>query len=85
MGNALTSAIIVILQLYNLLIFARILMSWVQVDRSNQFVRLVYDLTEPLLGPIRNLLPSAGMFDFSPMIAGFLIQILIGVLSSAGR
>ena len=48
MGTALASTIIIILQLYNILILARILMSWVQVDRSNQFVRLVHDLTEPV-------------------------------------
>ena len=85
MGTAIAQTIIIILQLYNLIILARILMSWIQVDRSNQFVRLVHDLTEPVLAPIRNILPPAGMFDFSPLIATFLIQILVNILASVAR
>jgi YggT family protein len=85
MGTAIAQTIIIILQIYNLIILARILMSWIQVDRSNQFVRLVHDLTEPVLAPIRNILPQAGMFDFSPLIATFLIQILVNILASVAR
>lgn len=75
MGLTLATVIITIARLYNLLILARILMSFVQVDRSNQFVGLVFDLTEPVLAPIRSLLPPAGMFDFSPLIASIAIEI----------
>jgi YggT family protein len=47
--------------LFELLILARVLMSFFpNVDQSNPLIRLVYDVTEPVLRPIRNLLPHTG-------------------------
>ncbi|PJF34888.1 MAG: YggT family protein [Candidatus Thermofonsia Clade 1 bacterium] len=55
--------------IFNLLILARVLMSWFNPDPSSAVVRTIYQLTEPILAPIRRLLPSTGMFDLSPMVA----------------
>ncbi|MCH8288399.1 MAG: YggT family protein [Candidatus Marinimicrobia bacterium] len=44
----------------------RAIISWVEVDDSNQFVQMLYKVTEPVLEPVRKYLPS-GMIDFSPM------------------
>jgi YggT family protein len=69
-----------LLILFELLILARVLISFFPMDQSNPIVKIVYDLTEPVLRPIRNLLPQTGMFDFSPVIVIILVQVLIGVL-----
>ncbi|MFQ3535721.1 MAG: YggT family protein [Aggregatilineales bacterium] len=55
--------------IFNLLILARVLMSWFNPDPSSAIVRTIYQLTEPILAPIRRLLPSTGMIDLSPMVA----------------
>jgi YggT family protein len=56
-------------ELYAVILFVRVLLSWVQVDPNNQLVRIIYQLTEPLLAPIRRLLPQGGGMDFSPIVA----------------
>ena len=64
------------LNLYSLVILARVLMSWVQVDPDSPLSRTLIDLTEPVLGPIRNALPPAAGLDFSPIIAIVLLNVL---------
>ncbi len=64
------------LNLYSLVILARVLMSWVQVDPDSPLARTLIDLTEPVLGPIRNALPPAAGLDFSPSIAIVLLNVL---------
>lgn len=67
------------------LILARIIFSFVQVSPYHPtwgpIMRFVYQATEPLLAPIRNMLPPMGGLDFSPMIvlllASFLRQIIL--------
>lgn len=49
-----------------ILFLIRAVISWVEVDKDNQFVVFLYNVTEPLLAPIRRYMPS-GMIDFSPM------------------
>jgi YggT family protein len=65
-----------LLILFEILIFVRILMSWLPIDRNGSFARVLFSLTEPILEPIRNLLPQTGMFDFSPMVVLLLIFVL---------
>lgn len=55
--------------IFNLLILARVLMSWFNPDPNSAIVRTIYQLTEPILAPIRRLLPSTGMLDLSPLVA----------------
>ncbi len=58
-----------------ILIFARIILSWVRPDPYHPtwgpIMRFVYQATEPLLEPIRKLIPATGGVDFSPMILLF--------------
>ncbi|HTP11230.1 MAG TPA: YggT family protein [Anaerolineae bacterium] len=75
--------------LYIIVLLARVLLTWVQVDPRNPIVNLIHQLTEPLLAPIRNLLPQGGGLDFSPMLAFFVVliaeQIVLSLLRSAVR
>lgn len=69
-------------------LLARVLLSWFQVGPDSPFypvVAILYQLTEPILAPIRRLLPRFGMMDFSPIVAFFLLQIVQRVLLSALR
>lgn len=63
-------------QIYSLIILARVLMSWVNVDPYSPLARTIFDLTEPVLAPVRNLLPQMAGLDFSPIIVMVLLQIV---------
>ncbi len=70
-----------ILVIFQLILLARVLLSWFpNFDRSNPIVRLIYDITEPVLRPIRNLLPQTGMVDFSPLIVFLILSVLMRFL-----
>ena len=58
-----------VLALYTLLIFMRIIFSWGMVSYSNRVMRFLVNATEPLLGPLRRMIPPLGMFDISPIVA----------------
>lgn len=60
------------LGLYTLAIFVRIILSWFGTTYGSRLMRFLIRLTEPLLGPLRRMLPTVGMFDVSPIVA-FLI------------
>lgn len=77
-------AIIVIIRLlgiFNLLIFARVIASWIVRDPTHPIMRFLYGITEPVLAPIRNIMPNMGL-DFSPIVAFLLINIITQILTS---
>lgn len=57
-------------------IIARALISWMPVDRYNPLIRILDQITEPILTPIRRVVPSIGMMDISPIVALILLQVL---------
>lgn len=74
------------LQAYNFILIVRVFLSWIPLDRSNptvdQIVQLLYDITEPVLAPVRNALPPTAGFDFSPLIVLVGINVIIRLLTS---
>lgn len=65
-------------------ILIRVLFSWIGPDMRNPLFRISYQLTEPLLAPVRNVLPQTPGIDLSPMIVTFLLLFLIQILQRAG-
>jgi YggT family protein len=65
-----------LLGFYSLLIFVRIILSWGMVGYSNRLMRFLINATEPLLGPLRRMMPTVGMFDISPIVAFVVIWLL---------
>ena len=63
-------------------ILGRVIISWINLSPDNPIVVLLYGITEPILGPIRRVLPSMGMLDLSPMVALIVMMILQRVLLS---
>ena len=60
-------------------IFIRIIFSWTGFDQSSPIYLVIMEITEPILFPIRSILPRMGMLDLSPMVASFLLFMLINV------
>ena len=64
---------------YSLVILAAVIMSWTGADGRHPLARTVYSLSEPVLAPIRRLLPAVGGLDFSPMVALLALRMLRGI------
>ena len=79
------SIIDAILRLYIWLIIIRVILSWVDIDKRNSFFRPLFILTDPLLKPLSKAIPPlGGIIDMSPMIAIFIIWIILSFLIRAG-
>jgi YggT family protein len=68
-----------LIDLYSVVVLAAVIMSWVHADRRHPLVQFVFNATEPVLAPIRRLLPPAAGVDFSPMILLVLLRVLRGL------
>jgi len=58
------------------LVFGRMIMSWVDPMGRNRASAFLYQTTEPILAPVRRMLPKSGMIDWS----GFIVLIVLGLL-----
>jgi len=74
-----------LLNLYLIVVFGRVVLSWFPISPGSAMAGVygfLYQITEPVLGPIRRILPPLGGFDLSPLVLIILIQV---VSSSLGR
>jgi YggT family protein len=78
------SLLIGLLQLYSYVLLARALVSWIpNLDPSHPAVQVLYNLTEPVLEPIRKLIPPlGGIMDISIIVAFFALIVLEQLLRS---
>ena len=58
----------------------RVILSWINLGPRNPVSVIIYQVTEPILQPIRRVMPKFGMLDFSPMIAIVLITFVQRIL-----
>ena len=75
-GALLLNFIQILLMAVWALVLGRIVMSWVDPTGRNQVSVLLFQATEPILAPVRRMLPQSGMIDWS----GFLVLIILGAL-----
>lgn len=73
-----------LINLIEILILARIILSFLNIQGSSTIVRFIYELTEPILGPARQLIAktgiNTGMFDFSPIVAILILRIIDSIV-----
>ena len=82
------SIICALLQIYFLVLIGRIILSWFPVQPGTtmaSIASILFELTEPVLAPLRRVIPPLGMFDLSPLVAFLGIQILQGAVLHCGR
>ena len=65
-----------LLSIYTLLIIIRIVFSWARIGYNNRLMQFLIDVTEPLLGPLRRMIPPLGWLDISPIVAFFILLLL---------
>ncbi len=81
-GWSLLGLVVSLLRIYFWVLLVRALLSWVSPDPRNPIVRTLVALTEPVLRPLRRLVPPhrLGGIDISPLIAMLIVQFLINGL-----
>ncbi len=79
-GNVI-QLVVTLIQLYSFVLLARIILSWIpNVDRSNQIIQFIYNITEPVLEPVRRVIPRLGMIDISPIVVFIGLRMLQSIL-----
>ena len=77
--SILARSINILSQFLILLVIVKIILSYF-MDPYHPLRRTLDNLIEPLLAPIRRVVPLIGMFDFSPLILIILVQVLSSIL-----
>jgi YggT family protein len=84
--SAMITVVSLVVQIYEFLILIRVLLSWVNTDPyhptlNHPIVRLLYQLTDPVLEPLRRIIPPiGGVIDISPVVALIILEIARRVL-----
>ena len=73
-----------LLDIYSLIVFGAVIVSWIQLPPTNPVVRFLETATEPVLAPIRRVLPDMGGLDFSPLVLLIGLRMLRGLLLTVG-
>ena len=81
--NIFVDFVALILRILYFSIFLRAIISWFPIDQNNSLVWSLDTITEPIIEPIRKILPTFGMFDLSPLIAIILLSFLTNILEKA--
>lgn len=77
------SFVLLFIQILSYAIIGRVIMSWIDQPGSMRITQILNEVTEPILAPLRSIIPSVGMFDLTPIIAMLLLQLLEGLVRSA--
>jgi YggT family protein len=70
----------ILVNAYSLVVLVRVIISWIQLPPNHPVVQFTRTLTEPVLEPIRKVLPSGGGLDFSPLILLLLLRFISGLV-----
>ena len=65
---------------FYIVLLGRVLMSWVNPRFEGPLGRFLFETTEPILAPIRRVLPTTGMIDWSPLVAFLILSVLLSLL-----
>lgn len=77
----LTTFIYFLAQALTIAIFVRAILSWFpNASNDNPFVALVYQITEPILAPLRSVIPLVGMIDITPLVAIITLQFIANIV-----
>ena len=83
MLSTLTNFLASLVNLYKMVLFVRILLTWIPtLDWRFPLLRFLDDITEPVLRYARNIIPPVGMFDLSPIVVFLALNILEYLLRS---
>ncbi len=79
-------SLVILVDFLRIMILVRIVMSFIRISPNSSIGRFIHELTEPILGPARALIAklgfNTGMFDFSPIVAILLLNLILTLARS---
>ncbi len=78
--DSIGSLLAALIQLMILAIIARAVLSWFVRDPYNPIMQALNSITEPILEPLRRIMPRMGMMDFTPLVAIIVLSIIAGMV-----
>ncbi len=80
LGSILIQLIDLAYIVFSLILLGRVLLSWVNVSPYHPVARFLFSVTEPILAPVRRILPPSGAMDFSPLVVMLALLVLEKIL-----
>ena len=77
MNDLLLNFVDLLARAFSLAILGRVIMSWISPSGSDPISVIIYQITEPILQPIRRVLPQMGMLDLSPLVALLILNFIV--------
>ncbi|WP_318368252.1 YggT family protein [Enterobacter sp.] len=74
--NTLTFLLSTIIELYTMVLLLRVWMQWARVDFYNPFSQFVVKITQPIVGPLRRVIPAMGPIDSSSLLIAFILCVI---------
>ncbi len=72
-----------LISVYYIVLLARVILSWFPLQPGTpmaSIASIIYQLTEPVMGPVRRIIPTIGMIDISPIVVFIGLRILQGAI-----
>lgn len=82
--SVILDILIIFLEIYFYIIVARVIASWIRIDPYHPVIQFLIRVTDPVLEPIKSVLPPVGGFDLSPIVAILIIRGLVWAISHIG-
>ncbi len=79
-GGFLITFVRLLVTILQIAIIGRAILSWFPVSPTSPLVSILNEITEPVLAPLRRVVPRIGMIDISPMVAIFVLYIIQSVI-----
>ncbi len=70
----------ILVQVLSFAVFIRAILSWFPIRPENPLVVILFQITEPILAPLRKVVPMIGMMDITPLVAIIVLQLLSGLI-----
>ena len=77
--------VLVVLYFIWVMMFVAMIMSWIDPERRYGITRFAFDVVDPIVDPIRRIIPPIGFLDISFIIAFILLRIVISFVAQAGN
>ena len=83
MSGYVINFVLLFIQVLSYAIIGRVIMSWIDQPGAMRITVILREITEPVLGPLRRIVPNMGGLDFTPIVAMLLLQALESLIVSA--
>lgn len=82
--NSIGGILAALINLLALAVFFRAILSWFVRDPYNPIVQALATITDPILQPLRQIMPRMGMIDLTPMVAIILLSVIASLVAQSG-